>query len=76
MRKVKVHELQKSRQRPPPPPPPPPTNNKKEKMRSKNLTSQQMGSTNFDFTAIQKEPGLLKNEFFYKQDSDLKRQKE
>lgn len=45
-------------------------------MRSKNLTSQQMGSTNFDFTAIKKEPGLLKNEFFYKQDSDLKRQKE
>ena len=71
MRKVKVHELQKSRQRPPPP-----TNNKKEKMRSKNLTSQQMGSTNFDFTAIQKEPRLLKNEFFYKQDSDLKDKKE
>ena len=60
----------KNRQRPPP------TKNKKEKMRSKNLTSQQMGSTNFDFTAIKKEPGLLKNEILDKQDSDLKRQKE
>ena len=35
-----------------------------------------MGSTNFDFTAIKKEPGLLKNEILDKQDSDLKRQKE